>query len=157
MVVETPSASEAAARSPDPIIRVRNLSKRFGSLQVLDDISIDIAKGEVVVVIGPSGSGKSTFLRCLNFLEAPTGGQIFIQGKALGTRMDDSGHLRRIPAAELNLQRAEIGMVFQQFNLWPHITVLENIILGPMLVRGLGRDEGVARAETLLRRVGLFE
>ena len=155
MIVESVSSREPAQPSLDPVIRVQNLCKRFGPLLVIDNISLDIEKGEVVVIIGPSGSGKSTFLRCLNFLEAPTSGQIFIQGKPLGTRADAAGSLRRIPARELNLQRAEIGMVFQQFNLWPHMTALENIILGPMLVRGLARDDAFARAERLLHRVGL--
>jgi polar amino acid transport system ATP-binding protein len=141
----------------EPMIRVSNLCKQFGSLLVVDDISLDVAQGEVVVVIGPSGSGKSTFLRCMNFLEAPTSGQILIRGKPLGIYIDGSGRTRPLPPRELNVQRAEIGMVFQHFNLWPHMTALENVILGPMLVRKLSRDEATARADKLLRRVGLFE
>jgi polar amino acid transport system ATP-binding protein len=138
------------------MIQVQDLVKCFGYLRVLDGISVEIATGATCVVIGPSGSGKSTFLRCLNFLEQPTSGRIVIGGELLGWKEQGSGLVRR-PERDLDRQRARIGMVFQQFNLWPHLNVLENITLGPCLVRGLSRDEAIAMAEALLARVGLSE
>jgi len=128
------------------VLRVVGLEKRFGKLHVLKGITVHIHPGEVVCVIGPSGSGKSTFLRCLNLLEAPTGGEIYFDGKDIL----DKG----IRAHEI---REEMGMVFQQFNLFPHMTVLENICLAPRKVRGLSRAEAKSRASQLLDRVGLSE
>ena len=126
------------------MIKVRNLIKEFGSLQVLKGISTDVAEREVVVVIGPSGSGKSTFLRCLNYLEEPTSGEIEVDNISL--TKDSAG---------INQVRMEVGMVFQRFNLFPHMTVLENIILAPMKVRKMGRAEAQERAMQLLEKVGL--
>jgi len=140
-----------------PVIEVRHLTKRFGDAIVLNDVSIDVTKGEVIVVIGPSGSGKSTFLRCLNYLETPTSGEISILGKPMGFRTGSDGRRKQVSPREMNLQRAEIGMVFQQFNLWPHMSVLENIVVGQTLVRGRPREVAVEKAEALLRRVGLLE
>ncbi|TBW40722.1 amino acid ABC transporter ATP-binding protein [Siculibacillus lacustris] len=137
------------------MISIRNLHKRFGDTEILKGVDLEIAANEVVAIIGPSGSGKSTVLRCLNFLEAPTAGDIRVDGRLLGYVETPSGDRRRLPEADLNRQRAEIGMVFQQFNLWPHKTVLENIIEAPILVRGTPRDEAVAIARALLDRVGL--
>ena len=127
------------------MIKVRDLTKSFGDLQVLKGVSIDIAEREVVVVIGPSGSGKSTFLRCLNYLEEPTSGEIEVDGISL---YND---------AAINQVRMEVGMVFQRFNLFPHMTVLDNIVLAPMKVRKMGRAEAEARAMELLEKVGLAE
>ncbi|GIX06159.1 MAG: arginine ABC transporter ATP-binding protein [Candidatus Poribacteria bacterium] len=129
-----------------PIIRIRNLRKSFGPLEVLRGIHLDVAPGEKLVIIGPSGSGKSTLLRCLNRLEIPDAGYVEIDGIPL----DDS----RI---NLDRIRAEVGMVFQRFNLFPHLTALENVALGPRLVRKLPRERAEAVAETLLRKVGLAE
>ncbi len=128
------------------MIEVTDLYKSFGKLQVLRGITTGIKEKEVVVVIGPSGSGKSTFLRCLNFLEEPTSGQIVIDH-----------HSVTDPHTNINKLRAEVGMVFQHFNLFPHKTVLENIILAPQKVRGLSRAEAEERAYGLLKKIGLAE
>lgn len=136
--------------SDSAIIRIRNLGKSFGSHTVLRGIDFDVEPSQVVVVIGPSGSGKSTFLRCCNGLEQPEAGTIDIVGKRLVT----DGQL--IGEHELNQLRTEVGMVFQSFNLFPHMTVLQNIIEAPMTVKGLARDAVVPKAEELLRKVGLL-
>ena len=138
------------------MIAVRQLTKRYGTHEILKGIDLDVAAREVITIIGPSGSGKSTVLRCLNFLEAPTSGAVYVDGERLGYREGSDGRLIRRKETEVNRQRAEIGMVFQQFNLWPHKTVLGNIIEAPMLVRGLKRDAAVALARKLLDRVGLL-
>ena len=119
----------------DDVIRVENLSKSFGTHEVLKDINLKVAKGEVLAIIGPSGSGKSTLLRCLTFLEPPDNGRIYIQGRLLGYRTREDGGLKRDSEKSINRMRSEIGMVFQHFNLWPHRTVLENIIEAPLLVK----------------------
>ena len=130
----------------DPVICVRNLQKDFGKLSVLKGIDVDIRRGDVVCVIGASGSGKSTFLRCLNLLEKPTGGSIQFNGTDLtSTKVD------------LDLHRQKMGMVFQQFNLFPHLTVLENLTLAPVLVKKVPKAEAEAKAMELLERVGLAD
>ena len=129
------------------IIEVDRLSKRFGKTDVLRSLSFSVSAKEVVSVIGPSGSGKTTLLRCLAMLESPTEGEIRLRG------VPHTVELRRKARAV----RADIGMVFQHFNLWPHKTVLGNIIEAPMLVKGLSRAEAVAGAERLLAKVGLSE
>ena len=128
------------------MIRVEHLYKSYGQLEVLKDISTTIKKGEVIAVIGPSGSGKSTFLRCLNLLEEPTKGAVYIEGKNL---MDDK--------TDINVIRRDVGMVFQHFNLFPHKTVLENLTLAPMKVKNAKKDEIEAKAIMLLEKVGLKE
>ena len=128
------------------MIRVEHLYKNFGQLEVLKDISVNIKKGEVIAIIGPSGSGKSTFLRCLNLLEEPTGGAIYIKNKNL---MDDK--------TDINLVRRNVGMVFQHFNLFPHKTVLENLTLAPMKVKNMKQSEIEKKAFMLLEKVGLKE
>ena len=127
-------------------ISVQNLVKQYGNNTVLNDISISIKEGDVVCIIGPSGSGKSTFLRCLNKLEEPTSGDIIIDGAHL---MDKN--------TDINLVRQHIGMVFQHFNLFPHLTVLENIILAPMDLKKASRDEAEKNAIRLLDMVGLAD
>lgn len=127
-------------------ISVQNLVKKFGNNTVLNDISVSINEGEVVCIIGPSGSGKSTFLRCLNRLEEPTSGDIVIDGAHL---MDKN--------TNINLVRQHIGMVFQHFNLFPHLSVLENIVLAPMDLKGETRDEAEKNAIRLLDMVGLAD
>ena len=126
------------------MISVKDLHKSFGGVTVLDGISTDIEKGDVVCIIGPSGSGKSTFLRCLNRLETPDSGKILLDGVDLTD-----------PAADLNRQRMKMGMVFQQFNLFPHMTVLKNLTLAPMLLKKESQQTAEQRAMTLLERVGL--
>ncbi|HDJ1438018.1 TPA: amino acid ABC transporter ATP-binding protein [Serratia rubidaea] len=128
------------------MIRVHNLQKQFGATHVLRGIDCQIAANEVVCVIGPSGSGKSTFLRCLNALETLSGGEIEVNGFAIHDQKTD-----------LNKMRASVGMVFQRFNLFPHMTVLENIIMAPMDVKRLSRADATQQAETLLRKVGLLD
>ncbi|WP_119305073.1 amino acid ABC transporter ATP-binding protein [Dongia deserti] len=137
-----------------PLLQVRNLRKSYGSLEVLHGISIDIAPGEVVAIIGASGSGKSTFLRCLNLLETPTSGELCFDGKPVEYGEEGWGWRRE---KQLQWLRSQIGMVFQSFNLWPHKTVIENIIEAPMIVKNVPRYEAVAEAEDLLRRIGLAE
>ena len=126
------------------LIQVKDLKKAFGTNQVLDGITTDICQGEVVAVIGPSGSGKSTFLRSLNLLEVPTGGQILFEG----TDITD-------PKVDINRPRQKIGMVFQQFNLFPHKTVKQNIMLAPVELKLMTKDEASKKADELLARVGL--
>jgi len=138
------------------MISIRQLTKQFGDHKILKGIDLEIAEGEVVAIIGPSGSGKSTVLRCLNFLEAPSSGQIYIDGSLVGYDQQPDGKLTRKRDADLNRQRASIGMVFQQYNLWPHRTVLQNIIEAPMLVRGMSREDATRIARDLLTRVGLL-
>lgn len=126
------------------MIKVSNLKKNFGSLKVLKGIDENIEKGEVVVIIGPSGSGKSTFLRCLNLLEEPSSGEIIFDGVSITDKLND-----------INKQREKMGMVFQQFNLFPHMTVLENITLAPIKVKNMEPAEAEKTALNLLKRIGL--
>ena len=130
----------------DVVIRTEGLVKNFGKLQVLKGINEEIKKGEVVSIIGPSGSGKSTFLRCLNLLEQPTGGKIFFEGVDITD-----------PNVDINLHRQKMGMVFQQFNVFPNMSVKENITMAPVLLKKKTQEEADAMAEDLLNRVGLIE
>ena len=130
----------------ETIIRVEGLEKKFYKTEVLKGVSIDINKGDVVCVIGASGSGKSTFLRCLNLLEKPTNGKIFFEGQDLTSSKTN-----------LNLHRQKLGMVFQQFNLFPHLTVMKNLTLAPMMLKKVPKEEAEAKALALLERVGLAD
>ena len=141
----------------EAVIRIEDLHKSFGDLEVLKGISLEVDKGDVVCIIGASGSGKSTFLRCVNFLEEPSKGRIYIEGALMGYRELPDGRLVKDSHTNINRMRADIGMVFQLFNLWPHKTVLGNVIEAPMIVRGKARDEAVADAEELLDKVGILE
>ena len=128
------------------MIKVKNLHKTFGELNVLAGIDEHITQGEVVVVIGPSGSGKSTFLRCLNLLEKPTDGEIFIDDEQINSKK-----------ANVNLIRQKMGMVFQQFNLFPHLTIIDNITLAPVLLKKMSKEDAVKKGMELLSRVGLAD
>ena len=130
----------------DALIQVQHLGKSFEQLDVLKDITVDIHKGDVVCVIGPSGSGKSTFLRCLNRLEEPTSGKIFFEGVDITD-----------PKTDIDKHRQKMGMVFQQFNLFPHMTIMRNLTIGPMKLQGRSQSEAEAEARELLERVGLAD
>jgi polar amino acid transport system ATP-binding protein len=136
-------------------IVVRRLAKRFGPTEVLHGVDLDVAQGEATCVIGPSGSGKSTFLRCLAFLEEANSGTIEVHGEPLGFAEDAAGRRTRLPAARIRAVRAQIGMVFQQFNLWPHMTALGNVSEALKTVRRLSRAEAEERAMVQLRKIGL--
>jgi polar amino acid transport system ATP-binding protein len=138
----------------DAVVISRNVQKSFGDNHVLKGIDLDVAKGEVVVILGPSGSGKSTFLRCINHLEEMDGGYIAVDGVQIGYEEQD-GKLYHASGKTLARQRRKIGMVFQQFNLFAHMTVLENIVEAPTRLHGVPRTEAVNRARTLLAQVGL--
>ncbi len=133
-------------QTEQPLIQVKHLEKSFGSLKVLKDVTVDIYRGDVVCVIGASGSGKSTFLRCLNRLEEPTGGQIFFEGVDITDKKTD-----------INKHRQKMGMVFQQFNLFPHMTIMENLTLAPVKLQGKKKEEIEPEAMELLERVGLAD
>lgn len=129
-----------------PLIQVQDLGKSFGSMEVLKGISVDIHQGDVVFVVGPSGSGKSTFLRCLNRLEEPTAGKIFFEGIDITD-----------PKTDIDKHRQRMGMVFQQFNLFPHMTIMKNLTIAPMKLQGKSQAEAEATAMELLERVGLAD
>jgi polar amino acid transport system ATP-binding protein len=138
-----------------PVIEIRGVTKSFGANQVLHGVDLDVALSEVVCLIGPSGSGKSTLLRCVNFLESYDGGVIRIEGRLIGYEDGADGARRRMGAAALRGMRREIGMVFQHFNLWPHMTALGNVAEPLMRVRRLNRTDAATRAKVMLARVGL--
>lgn len=138
-------------------ISIDSLHKRFGKLEVLKGVSLEARQGDVIAIIGGSGSGKSTLLRCINMLEWPTAGSVAVHGETI--RLKSDGHSGLMPADRRQIERirSELGMVFQSFNLWQHMTVLQNIIEAPIHVLGVSRDEAIATAETLLKRVGLYD
>ncbi|MFD1212085.1 amino acid ABC transporter ATP-binding protein [Arthrobacter sp. GCM10027362] len=140
----------------DPIVSARGVRKSFGQVEVLKDISLDVQAGEVACLLGPSGSGKSTFLRCINHLEKIDGGQLWVHGERIGYRRIGN-RLRELKEHETSRQRASVGMVFQQFNLFPHRTALENVIEGPAVVQRRPRAEVVEEGMALLARVGLAD
>jgi len=146
----TPTSS---TRPIDPMLEIRALQKSYGQLNVLNGVDLKVASREVLVIIGPSGSGKSTLLRCINHLEEPTGGQIFLEGELI----NDTGRSRKDFEKHINRIRCQVGMVFQQFNLFPHMTVLENVMEAPLLV--LKKDKATVRdnALELLGKVGLSD
>jgi polar amino acid transport system ATP-binding protein len=146
-IISTPEKAKEA-----PIIRVRGLHKYFGALHVIKGVDLDVMAGEVVTIIGPSGGGKSTFLRCINFLEEPSAGTIEVDNVEIKAREpagDKRKHIREI--------RKKAGMVFQQFNLFPHMTALQNVIEAPVTVKGMSKADATAKAEELLAWVGLSE
>jgi ABC-type polar amino acid transport system ATPase subunit len=140
--------SQALAPTEEVVIHASKLNKYFSDKHVLKDIDFDVHRREVVALIGPSGSGKSTLIRCLNALEKPTSGEIYIHGERLNANLS---------VKQLSPIRRELGMVFQNFNLFPHMTVLQNVIEAPLLVRKMSRDQAVALGEELLTKVGLSD
>lgn len=136
------------------IVVIQDLVKRYGTLEVLRGVSTEVDKGEVVVIIGPSGSGKTTMLRCINFLEEYQGGRIFVDGQLIGYR-EQNGKTVKLPDDTVAKVRADVGMVFQSFNLFPHMTALDNVTLGLTKVRKVPKSEAEEQAVTWLKRVGL--
>lgn len=156
--LRSPSSAVVRPRGAGPaiVVRAEGVRKSFGRNEVLKGIDLEVHRGKVVVILGPSGSGKSTFLRCINHLESIDGGSIQVDGVQIGYRMRD-GRLEEAPYEVLARQRRCIGMVFQSFNLFPHMTVLENVMEAPVQVHGESPDEVRPRALNLLKRVGLLE
>ena len=139
------------------VVKVVDLHKTFGTLEVLKGISLDVHEGDVLTLLGASGSGKTTLLRCINYLEQPTSGETYIDGRPLGFQIDTAGRRTKASQSSINALRMEIGMVFQQFNLWPHMTAFENIIEAPLRVKNLARSEVESLATELLERVELLD
>jgi polar amino acid transport system ATP-binding protein len=148
----------SVARTPPPsaVVRADEVHKRFGRLEVLKGVSLDVYKGETVCLIGPSGSGKTTFLRCINHLEKIDAGRVAVNGRLIGYR-ERNGRLVEDNERSIARQRTQIGMVFQRFNLFPHKTALENITEAPVRVLGWPKERALAEAETLLAQVGLAD
>ncbi len=146
----------AMTEAATPMLRLRNITKDFGGKPILNGVDLDVAATRAVALIGASGSGKTTLLRCVNFLEPPSGGEVWLDGERIGMRATRTG-FARLPASALRRQRSEIGMVFQQFNLFPHMTAIENVIEAPMALRGLSRKEATEQGRDLLARVGLSD
>ncbi|MGE4408006.1 ABC transporter ATP-binding protein [Pseudomonas sp.] len=140
-----------------PALEIRNLHKRYGDLEVLKGISLTARDGDVISILGSSGSGKSTFLRCINLLENPHEGEILVAGEQLKLKRDKQGDLVAADGRQLNRVRSELGFVFQNFNLWPHMTILDNIIEAPRRVLGQSKAEATEVAEALLAKVGIAD
>ena len=147
--------NETVQEKPRTMIEVKDLKKRFSTLQVLDGCSFTVDRGQVLVVIGPSGSGKSTMLRCVNFLEEYDGGEVWIDGQSVGYEFGANGARKRQSERRIAELRAEVGIVFQSFNLFPHRNVIDNIMMAPMNVRGVRKSEASDIARELLGKVGL--
>ncbi|CAJ1583081.1 amino acid ABC transporter ATP-binding protein [[Mycobacterium] wendilense] len=137
-----------------PMVRAEAVCKDFGALKVLKGVTLEVPKGQVLVLVGPSGSGKSTFLRCINHLEEVTAGRLFVDGQLVGYR-ERGGKLHELPPREAAKQRRDVGMVFQHFNLFPHRTALQNVMEAPIHVKKVKKDVAAARAKDLLDQVGL--
>jgi polar amino acid transport system ATP-binding protein len=138
----------------DPLLRIVGLHKRFAALEVLAGVDLEVARGEKVSIIGPSGSGKTTLLRCINYLEKPTSGHIYIDGNLIGEKQSNGGFVH-LSDRELAKERQEIGFVFQRFNLFPHLTALGNVTIAPQKVLGLPKEEAERRGREMLEKVGL--
>lgn len=151
------SSAEVLGSEANAAIVVRDLHKRFGDIEVLKGVSLTARDGDVISLIGSSGSGKSTFLRCINLLETPDAGQVWVNGELIRMDKDRQGRARPADRRQVDKIRQRLGMVFQGFNLWTHMTVLENVIEAPIHVLGLSRAEAVERAEALLAKVGLSQ
>ena len=155
MHTTTSQVAEPIARTNGSVV-VQDLHKWFGKFEVLQGIDLQVDPGEVVVIVGPSGSGKTTLLRCINFLEEYQSGRILVGGKLMGYR-ERGSKLIRLPDREQARDRADVAMVFQSFNLFPHMTAIDNVALGPMKVRHLSRAAAYERARAMLDRVGLSD
>ena len=140
----------------EPMVKAEGVHKRFGRLEVLKGITLEVAPSEVMCLLGPSGSGKSTLLRCMNHLEKIDSGRLWVGGELVGYRQSGD-KLHELRESDVARRRAEIGMVFQRFNLFPHMTVLENVVEAPVRVKDVPKEEAVARARSLLERVGLSD
>ena len=140
-----------------PALEIRNLHKRYGELEVLKGISLTARDGDVISILGSSGSGKSTLLRCINLLENPHEGQILVAGEELKLKKAKSGELVAADGKQINRMRSELGFVFQNFNLWPHMTILDNVIEAPRRVLGQSKAEAIEVAEALLAKVGIAD
>ncbi|WP_051053593.1 amino acid ABC transporter ATP-binding protein [Mycolicibacterium chubuense] len=138
------------------MVKAELVCKDFGALKVLKGISLEVQKGQVLVLVGPSGSGKSTFLRCINHLESVTAGRLYVDGQLVGYQ-ERAGKLHEMKPSEVARQRREVGMVFQHFNLFPHRTALGNVVEAPIRVKGINKSQAVARGRDLLEQVGLAE
>lgn len=152
-----PLAGRSFMTEPAQAIAVSQLHKRFGPLEVLKGVSLTANQGDVIAIIGGSGSGKSTFLRCINMLELPTSGSVTIHGETIAMKKDGRGGQMPADRKQVERLRTQLGMVFQSFNLWQHMTILQNVIEVPVHVLGKSKAEAIETAEALLRRVGLFE
>jgi polar amino acid transport system ATP-binding protein len=150
------SVSEVSDATSTPMVKAEGVCKNFGALKVLKGVTLEIGRGQVLVLVGPSGSGKSTFLRCINHLEQVNGGRLYVDGELIGYR-ERGDKLHEMPPREAAKQRRDIGMVFQHFNLFPHRTALANIIEAPIQVKGVKKAEAVERAKDLLQQVGLSD
>jgi polar amino acid transport system ATP-binding protein len=144
------------AQATRPMVKAELVCKDFGALKVLKGITLEVQKGQVLVLVGPSGSGKSTFLRCINHLETVSAGRLYVDGELVGYH-ERGGKLHEMKPSEVAKQRREVGMVFQHFNLFPHRTALGNIVEAPVKVRGVGKATAVSRAKDLLDQVGLAD
>lgn len=140
-----------------PALEIRDLHKRYGELEVLKGISLTARDGDVISILGSSGSGKSTFLRCINLLESPHQGQIFVAGEELRLKPGKDGALVAADSRQINRLRSQLGFVFQNFNLWPHMSILDNIIEAPRRVLGQSKAEAIDMAEALLAKVGIAD
>jgi polar amino acid transport system ATP-binding protein len=140
----------------EPMVKAEGVHKRFGQLEVLKGITLEVARGEVMCLLGPSGSGKSTFLRCINHLETIEAGKLYVDGDLVGYR-EAGNKLYEVRESEVSKRREEIGMVFQRFNLFPHMTALENVTEAPILVKGVNKKEAAERGRDLLTQVGLSD
>lgn len=138
-----------------PLLHVENIHKRFGSNEVLKGISLEAHRGDVISILGSSGSGKSTFLRCVNYLETPDQGRVIVDGEEIQTKTAKKGGLVPANQKQLARLRARVGFVFQSFNLWPHLNVLQNVIEAPVQVLKMSKQDAIQRGEALLERVGL--
>ena len=137
-----------------PLLRLENIHKNFGELEVLKGIDLTLEKGKKVAVIGPSGCGKSTLLRCINYMEIPSSGHVYMEGELFGERKIENT-FGKLSSKELAKQRSQIGMVFQSFNLWPHLTAINNVALGPTVVNQMPKNEAYELAKSMIEKVHL--